>query len=602
MNYIEHIIKQLKSSKMNLIYIFIFILLIFSPVLSKSSFYGDMLFSIFLFAGTSAAWNLVGGFTGQISLGHTIFFGVGAYSATLLYLHFGWSPWINLICAGIIAVLFGIVLGYPCFKLKSHFFALTTIALGQILYFVSLFWRNLTNGANGLLIPFEPGFKNIIFNSKVPYAYLALGFMVITLLVSYLIRNSKFGFYLISIREDQDAAESLGVNSTLYKLYIFMISTFLTGIGGVLYAQYIMYIDPASVFNVNISIQMGIIAILGGVGTILGPFVGAVIIVPLDILLRGWFGQTYAGLNYIIYGVILIVMIRKVPEGIVGWLKENIKIPTKSTDEAFIASKSSSRERKDRETVLKHPETNKGEVLLQLNGVCKNFGGLEALKNVSFSINQGEIVSLIGPNGAGKTTLFNVITGFLSPESGSIQFTGNPIAGLHPPSKVCNHRIVRTFQLVKSFNQMTVLENVMVGAFHQTIHNYEAEECAREKIKFVNLEKSIFSQTKNLTLCDKKRVELARALATNPKLLLLDEIMSGLNPTELVEFTGLLREISNQGITLFIIEHIMKPIMTLSNKIIVLNYGQKIAEGTPETISKDEKVIKAYLGEVKNFA
>lgn len=602
MNYIEYMIKQLKSSKMNLIYIFIFILLIFSPFLNQSSFYGDMLFTVFLFAGMSASWNLVGGFTGQISLGHTVFFGVGAYTSILLYLHFGWSPWINLICAGIVAALFGIVLGYPCFRLKSHFFALTTIALGQIIYFISLFWRNLTNGANGLLIPFEPGFKNIIFNSKVPYAYLALGFMLITLLASYLIRNSKFGFYLIAIREDQDAAESLGVNSTLYKLYVFTLSTFFTGIGGVLYSQYIMYIDPASVFNINISIQLGIITILGGLGTVLGPFVGAVIIVPLDILLRGWFGQTYAGLNYIIYGVLLIIIIRKVPAGIVGWLKEKIKIPVESTNEAFIVSKSSSVNRKDRETVLKHQKVNKGKILLELDGISKKFGGLEALKDVSFSINQGQIVSLIGPNGAGKTTLFNVITGFLSPESGSIKFIGNSITGLHPPYKVCNHRIVRTFQLVKSFNQMTVLENVMVGAFHKNNHYHKAEEYAREKISFVKLEKSIFSQAKNSTLCDKKRVELARALATKPKLLLLDEIMSGLNPTELIEFTNLLREISKQGTTLFIIEHIMKPIMALSDKIIVLNYGQKIAEGTPKTISKDEKVIKAYLGEVKNFA
>jgi len=599
----KSIIKRKNSilSYRNIFYLLALITLTLSPIFNQSSFYGDMLFTVFLFAGMSAAWNLVGGFTGQISLGHTVFFGVGAYTSTLLYLHFGWSPWINLIGGGLVATIFGVILGYPCFRLKSHFFALTSIAFGQIMYFISLFWRELTNGANGLLIPFNPSFSNIIFDSKIPYTYLALSFMLITLFVSYLIRKSKFGSYLIAIREDQDAAESVGVNSSQYKLYIFMVSTFFTGIGGVLYARYIMYIDPASVFNIGISIQLGVISILGGLGMVLGPLFGAIIIIPLDILLRGWFGQTFAGLNYMIYGALLIVMIRKAPQGIVGWLKEKYQpyfeslLRVSNTQELYD-------DIKIKEFVLINKYGKKGDVLLEVNKINKRFGGLRAVKDVSFYIKQGEIVGLIGPNGAGKTTLFNVITGFYQPESGIIKFMDKKITGLRPPYKVCDRSIVRTFQLVKSFNQMTVFENVMVGAFHK-INNYLiAEQFAKKIIQFVGLKKSIYLLAKNLTLCDKKRVELARALATNPRLLLLDEIMSGLNPTELNEFTTLLRKISNQGITLFIIEHVMKPVMTLSDRIIVLNYGEKIAEGPPKEVSENEKVIKAYLGEVKNFA
>lgn len=586
-----------KTSKFHFIYFFLFILLVLSPFLNRSSFFGDMLFTTFLFAGMSACWNIIGGFTGQISLGHTIYFGLGAYTSTLLLLNFGWSPWINLILAGLSASLFGIIIGYPCFKLKSHFFALSTIAFGQIFYFISLFWRNLTNGANGLLIPFDPGFKNIIFTSKIPHTYLAICYMLAMLLISYFIRNSKFGFYLIAIREDQDAGESLGVNSTLYKLYIFIISTFFTGIGGVLYAQYIMYIDPSSVFNMNVSVQLGIITILGGLGAVLGPLVGSMIITPLDIFLRSWFGQSYAGLNYIIYGALLIIMIRKAPEGIVGWFQEKIKFSGISRDKQYAMNKISAEKLKEIEpVVLKQVVTKKYDTLLDLHNVSKKFGGLDALKNVSFSIDKGEIVSLIGPNGAGKTTLFNVITGFLLPESGHIKFERHDITKLYSPNKICKYGIARTFQLVKPFNQMTVLENVMVGAFNKSDHYSQAEDFAIETIHLVKLEKSMFSKVNNLNLVDKKRVELARALSTKPKLLLLDEIMSGLNPTELVEFTNLLRQINTKGITLFIIEHIMKPIMEVSNKIIVLNYGEKIAEGLPEVISKDEKVIEAYLG------
>jgi len=359
-----------------------------------------------------------------------------------------------------------------------------------------------------------------------------------------------------------------------------------------------MYIDPSSVFNLNTSVQLGIISILGGIGTVLGPLVGAAIIIPLDVLLKSWFGQSYAGFNFILYGALLIIIIRYAPEGIIGWFQEKIKAQSKTPSNHFVSSTSKPfmEYKKQEEVISRRQEINNKNAILELHDLCKNFGGLEALKNINFHINQGEIVSLIGPNGAGKTTLFNVITGFLSPESGIIQFDNNNIAKLNSPSKISHYGIARTFQLVKPFNQMTVLENVMVGAFHKSDNYFEAEKYAREQINLVKIENSIFSEVNHLNLVDKKRVELARALATRPKLLLLDEIMSGLNPTELTEFTRLLIEINKRGITLFIIEHIMKPIMEISDKILVLNYGRKICEGSPEVVSKNEEVIKAYLG------
>jgi branched-chain amino acid transport system ATP-binding protein len=227
----------------------------------------------------------------------------------------------------------------------------------------------------------------------------------------------------------------------------------------------------------------------------------------------------------------------------------------------------------------------------------KHFGGLVAVKDVSFSIRKGEILGLIGPNGAGKTTIFNLITGFLPPDSGKIEFKGEKITGLKPPHQVCLKSIGRTFQLVKPFKDMTVIENVMVGAFARIKKAEEARHEATEILDFIGLSRHRDSLASSLTIADRKRLELGRALATRPELLLLDEVVAGLNPRETVEIIGIIKAISKRGITLLMIEHVMKAVMTLSHRIIVVHHGEKIAEGIPAEISKEKKVIDAYLGE-----
>jgi len=234
-------------------------------------------------------------------------------------------------------------------------------------------------------------------------------------------------------------------------------------------------------------------------------------------------------------------------------------------------------------------------VILQSKAVTKKFGGLIAIDKVTFEIEKGEILGLIGPNGAGKTTLFNTITGFLTPEEGSIQFDGKEMVGLKP-FDICDLGIARTFQIVKPFGKMTVLQNAMVGALSRTNHTRIAREVALEKLQFVGLYEKRHVLASALTISQRKRLEIVRALCTAPQLILLDEVMGGLNPAEVGEILQLIEKMRGSGNTLFIIEHIMAAIMSICDRIIVLHHGQKITEGTPQEVGSDPKVIKAYLG------
>jgi len=234
---------------------------------------------------------------------------------------------------------------------------------------------------------------------------------------------------------------------------------------------------------------------------------------------------------------------------------------------------------------------------LEVTNISKSFGGLKALRNISFSVSQGETVGIIGPNGAGKTTLFNVISGFIKPDQGEVIFTGRKLVGMRP-DQICKIGLVRTFQLVQSFPRLTALENVMIGALSRHHNPLLARQESEQWLDFIGISRKKWDQVaKNLTLVDKKRLELARALAAYPKIILADEAMSGLTPTEITEVIGTIQKIKEKGLTLVLIEHVMKVIMELSDRIVMLNFGEKFIEGTPSDIMKDKGVAKAYLGE-----
>jgi branched-chain amino acid transport system permease protein len=562
----------------------------------RQPFYLNILVLILFYAAASSAWNLVGGYAGQLSLGHAAFFGIGAYTSTLLYLKFGISPWLGLPVGGALAVVFAIAISYPCFRLQGPFFCLATIAFAEVMRILATHFREITEGGVGLTIPFRPGLANFLFADKAAYAFIAYVFLLVMIGVSLLIERARAGYYLSALRDDQDAAEATGVNTSWLKLWVMMVSAFFTAAAGTFYAQYLTFIDPDIVFSLGFSIQLAMLSIIGGMGTILGPILGSFILTPLDAFLRGWLGGLYAGLGFLVYGFILIVVVIYLPDGLIKWLRQSLfpllkKLPGAAAPEEVAAPS------------LKLPEApaaaraQESPLLFEVQGLSKSFGGLRAVHDVGFRIHGGEILGLIGPNGAGKTTIFNLISGFLEPDKGSIRFQGEEISRLRPPHRVALSGIGRTFQTVRPFSHLTVLENVLIGSLTSHPQVQAARERALQTLDLVGLFPFREYLASSLPIGNRKRLELARALATDSKLLLLDEVMGGLNPREVVEMISLLQSIAGKGMTLLVIEHVMKAIMTLSHRVVVLHYGEVIAEGSPLEIGRNPKVIEAYLGE-----
>lgn len=307
--------------------IFLFILLIAAfalPNFLKNKFYMNIVIMVIFYAALSGSWNILAGYAGQLSLGHSIFFGLGAYTSTLLLVKMGVSPWLGIIAALIMSMAVGALIGYPAFRLKGPFFTLATLAFSEVIRYIASFWKELTNGAMGINIPFKPGLATMMFRTKEPYYFIALGMLLLIILITFLIDRSKMGSYFIAIRENEDAAEVLGIPITRYKMYAMLISSGLAALTGVFYAQYILFIEPEAVFNINFSSQIALMSIIGGMGTIFGPIVGAVLLVPLNEIMRSAF-SSLNGLNFFIYGIVLIIVVSWMPNGILPTITNQVK-------------------------------------------------------------------------------------------------------------------------------------------------------------------------------------------------------------------------------------------------------------------------------------
>jgi len=306
-------------------------LLVLAPLTTANNYYMDIIVQIFMWGAAATAWNIVGGYAGQFSLGHAAFFGIGAYTSSLLLLTAGLTPWIGMLAGGVLAALFALVIGYLAIRLRGPFFTLATIALAEVLQILAVYFRDLTGGSQGLSLPFAASVATFTFDGKRAYALAGLGFLLFALLVSGLIERSRLGYYLVAIREEEEAARAVGVPVLGIKLIATAASAFLTAMVGTFYAQYVLWIEPAHTFSLDVSVQLALIAIIGGLGTLLGPVLGAALIIPLNMFLRAWLGASYAGLYLVVYGLVLVLVVLYARQGLVvearGWLSRRRTAP-----------------------------------------------------------------------------------------------------------------------------------------------------------------------------------------------------------------------------------------------------------------------------------
>lgn len=577
-------------------------LLLVIPLTAGSPFVYHLFILICSYAALASAWNIVGGFAGQLSLGHAVFYGVGAYTTTLLLINLGISPWIGMFVGAALSSMVAVLISWPCFRLRGPFFALATIAVLEVVRLMAINQHDVTGGAAGLGVPLKLGVEWMLFRPRWPYLLIAFGFLIITLAVSWKIKNSRLGYYLIAVREREDAAHAVGVNSVKVKLIAVVLSAFLTSLVGSFHAMYLTFIEPGSMFSLEMSIQIAMFALIGGLGTVSGPLIGTLLVLPLAELARGWLGDMGSGVHGLVYGIVLVVVVLTIPQGVVGRFGARVfgwidalpggRRPLATVDRAV-------------ESPAPEPQlVMSGEPILVAENLHKFFGGLHATNDVSLSLAEGEIVGVIGPNGAGKTTVFNQLSGFLVPSKGQVKVRLRSGEWVTPnsPAEFAKAGIGRTFQIVQPFADLSVCENIMLGAFMHTADAKEARAVAEQVAELTELTNLLNTRARNLTVGGMKRLEMARALATRPRILLLDEVMAGLNPTDVAKAIAVIRRVRDSGVSVLMIEHLMQATMSLSDRIIVISSGALLMQGEPKDVISDPQVIEAYLGKEYSHA
>jgi branched-chain amino acid transport system permease protein len=557
----------------------------------RNSYYQSIMTLVLLWATMGLSWNMLSGYSGLISFGHAAFFGLGGYTMTIAFVQFGITPWLGIPLGMLVGVLAGIVIGIPTFRLRGHYFALSMLAypLAMLYVFEWLGYQEVT-----LPMMREAPALYAQFNDQRVYIALALALVVACMVVSLHVERSRFGMSLLAIKQNEPAAEAAGINALRWKMFAIMLSAAMAAAAGGLYAVVLLVVTPQTMFGVSASAQALIVALFGGVGVYWGPVIGAAILVPLAEALHAELGHIVPGIQGVVYGLAIIGIILLAPDGIYWRVRDRFAARRKPV--ALPAMPKSPMPAVDpAEPVPRAASAGSGRPLLELNGVVRAFGGLKAVDGVSLTVVEGAIHGVIGPNGAGKTTLFNVINGFLPADAGSIAFAGAELSGLKPHS-VCRRGIGRTFQVARAFPRMTVLQNVMVGAYAGADTDDEAMDLAVAALARVELAEDAHSLAGGLTTRQLRLMELARALAPNPRLLLLDETLAGLGHEELEEVLRIIRQVNRDGVTVVIIEHTMHAMVKLADTFSVLDHGKLIAEGPPAEVVRNPAVIEAYLG------
>ncbi|MEM4381727.1 MAG: branched-chain amino acid ABC transporter ATP-binding protein/permease [Candidatus Caldarchaeum sp.] len=535
-----------------------------------------------IWAVFAMSWDILA-YTGQISFGHSFFIGLGGYASALIALYGKISPWIAMPLGGLAAALGGLVIAAPALRLHGPYLALITLLAALVLDKVVRLLRIESAGAEGTLLGIPP----LSFDWTENYYY-SVGLMLSIAGLLWLITRSHLGEIFTAIRDDKEAAAAAGFHTAKYKMVSFALSGFTAGLAGAFLAHYMMAISPALLLNLDLSVETIIAAVIGGMNTITGPIAGGYFLVLVREYLRPLGEWRFFALT-----ALTIIVLFLLPRGfwtelrlLIERLKSKIAKPSSSWGTFPMRNSSAKKKEKG------------GTVILEVRQLRKAFGGLVALNDLSFTVHEGEILGLIGPNGAGKTTVFNVITGLYQPDGGRVIFKDRDITGW-PTHKVVRAGIARTFQIPRPFHLKTTLQNVAVPALPDSLWPYGISSsyshallwCTRVGLSGPDLLKL----PAMLPQAGLRRLEIARALAADPQLLLLDEPFAGLSAKEVEELSELIRQLRDEGRTIVLVDHNMRGVMQLVNRVVVMHFGQKLAEGTPEQVWQNKAVQEAYL-------
>ncbi len=567
------------------------------PLLPVPDFWITQSNMVGLYAIVALGLVLLTGVAGLTSFGQAAFVGVGAYAAGYMVVTLNASPWLALVVGVALAVVAALLLGLLTLRMSGHYLPLATICWGLALNYTmaNMAFLGKYDGINGIpsldLFGFELG------SGRGLHGLIWAVALVCAVAVTNLL-DSRVGRAIRSLKTGSTMAEAMGISTFRYKLIAFILAAVLAAISGWLFAHFQRTVNPTP-FGLNKGIEYLFMAVLGGVGHVWGAFLGAGVVKiiedELQVLLPALLGSS-GNFEVIVFGVVLVLVLKYAPDGLWTFIQKRLPAVARPVDWT------------DDDHMAHEPKPAKGTRLLEVDKVRKEFGGLVAVNDVSFHIDAGEIIGLIGPNGAGKSTTFNLITGVLPLTSGRVSWRGESIAGL-PSREIARRAISRTFQHVKMIPEMTVLENVALGAYIRSKANTvqamlsldKAEERqifaeAHRQLRRIGMEDRMHELAGNLALGPQRLMEIARALCTDPSLLLLDEPAAGLRHKEKRALSEVLKQLRGEGVTLLLVEHDMDFVMGLTDRIVVMEFGTKLMEGTPAEVQASPAVRAAYLG------
>ncbi len=548
--------------------------------LVTNSYYQLIMTLVPVWAVFGVSWNILSGYGGQLSFGHAAFFGIGAYTVTLALVYWNLTPWLGIPLGMVVAGVAAILIGIPTFRLRGHYFALSMLAYPlAILYFLQYL------GFQEVSMPMhrEHPAAFLEFNNPHLYTLVSVGLLIAAITVCMIVENSRFGLALLAIRQNELAAEAAGINARLWKMRALVVSGMIAAAAGGFYACVLLIVTPDSVFGMLVSAQAVVVTLFGGVASVWGPVIGAAILVPLAESLNAQLGNILPGIQGVVYGFAIIGIMLAAPDGLFWTIRDRFfrprpapPIPAERPMPAKVA------------TATTGP-------LLTVQGVSRAFGGLRAVSQVSFDVDAGEILGIIGPNGAGKTTLFNLLNGVLSVDEGTATIAGQIMTG-RKVHQIARMGVGRTFQVVRSFPRLPLLDNVIVGAYGAGLSDADAIASASQALHRVGLAAQSGVPAGQLTNKQLRLMELARALAGEPRLLLLDETLAGLGRDECDDVLDVLERLRDEGMTVVIIEHTMHAMMRIADRFVVLDHGRVLASGLPRQVVENRAVIEAYLG------